>query len=148
MKFHRTLIAGSFAALTAVGALTAAMPVFSQPNPNDSSAVTSDASRQDKIRAHVQARLDRMAKQLNIDASQQGAWNRYAQTVQGMIGTGLQRPAKDADAATIVRFRAQLADAQAHKLAQLADATATLQQALNPDQRKTLGDLVRHSDHR
>ena|ERR1051325_3779716 len=148
MKLHRTLIAGGFAVVTAVSALTAAMPVFSQPSPNNSSAVTSDAGRQDKIRAHVQARLERMAKRLNIDASQQDAWNRYAQTVQGMIGTGLQRPAKDADAATVVRFRAQAAEDHARKLAQLADATATLQQALNPDQRKILDDLVRHGDHR
>jgi hypothetical protein len=148
MKPHRTFLAPTFAVLAVVASLVAAAPVLSQPSANDRSTVAEDAAaRQSKMREHLQARLDRMAKRLNIDASQQGAWNAYAKTVEGMIGTGLQRPAADADAATVVRFRAQVAAAHAQKLAQLADATGTLQQALTPEQRKVLDEIVRHPGH-
>lgn len=147
MKLQRYLIPGSLAAVALVGSLSLIAPAFSQPTPSDQPNATDNTAHQDRMRAHVQAHLDRMAKRLNIDASEQGAWNSYAATVQGLIGTGLQRPAADADAAAIARLRADIAAEHARKLAQLADATATLQQALNPEQRKILAELVRHPDH-
>jgi len=148
MKPHDSFLIHTLTALAVVTSLAVAAPALSQPSTNDRSAVAEDtAARQSRMREHVQARLDRMAKRLNIDASQQDAWNAYAKTVEGMIGTGLQRSAADADAATVVRFRAQVAAAHAQKLEQLADATAALQQALKPEQRKVLDQIVRHPGH-
>lgn len=148
MKTSVPFLAGSVAAMAIVGSLAFVTPVLSQPTPSNQPNATDSATRQDRMHAHVQARLDRMAKRLNIDASQQSAWEGYTNTVQGLMGTGLQRLAPDADAAAIARFRADMAAEHARKLAQLADATATLQQALNPDQRKILADLVRHPEGR
>ncbi len=143
MKTYRNFTTRSLAALAVAAALiTAAAPVLSQPNTVGQPAV--GASRQDRMREHVQTRLNRMAEQLKLEPSQQDAWNAYAKTAEGMAGTSLTRPAADADAAALVRFRAQLAAEQARKLNQLADATATLQQALTPEQRTVLNDLVRH----
>lgn len=88
-----------------------------------------------------------MAERLQITPAQQEAWTAYVNTVQSMMGTKLTRPAADADAASIARFRAQLAAERAQKLAQLADATAALQQVLDPEQRKTLDQVVRHARH-
>jgi hypothetical protein len=149
MKSHRNFIVSGAAALAVVALIAAAAPISSRANANDRTAVGEDATaRQDKMREHLQARLDHMAKRLNIETAQQGAWNAYVQTARGMIGPRPQRPAADADAATVVRFRAQLAAAHAQKLAQLADATATLQQALRPEQRRVLDEMVRHPEHR
>ncbi|MCZ7653884.1 MAG: hypothetical protein M5R42_05705 [Rhodocyclaceae bacterium] len=53
-------------------------------------------------------------------------------------------PAKDADAATLARHRADMAAKMATKLATLSDATAKLQGALTPEQAKTLADMTRH----
>ncbi len=145
MKTYRNFTTRSLAALAVAAALiTAAAPVLSQPNTAGQPATAAGASRQDRMREHIQTRLNRMAEQLKLEPSQQDAWNAYAKTVEGMAGTSLTRPAADADAAALVRFRAQLAAEQAQKLNQLADATATLQQALTPEQRTVLNDLVRH----
>lgn len=135
-----------FASLVLAASLLAvAVPVLSQPSTdNQPSTSGQSATRQDRMREHIQARLNRMAERLKLEPSQQDAWAAYAKTVEGMVGTGLARPAGDADAATLVRFRAQLAAEQAQKLNQLADATATLQQTLNPAQQKILSDLVRN----
>jgi hypothetical protein len=147
MKLLSYLVPGSLAVIAVVGSLSLAAPVLSQTTASDQSNATANAVNPDRMRAHVQARLERMAKRLNIDASQQSAWDSYANMVQGLIGAGMQRPATDADAATIARFRADVAAEHARKLAQLADATATLQQALNPEQRKVLAELVRHPEN-
>lgn len=135
-----------FASLVlATSLLAVAVPVLSQPNTDDQPGTSAEsATRGDRMREHVQARLNRMAERLKLEPSQQNAWTAYTQTVEGMFGTGLARPAADADAAALMRFRAQLAAEHAQKLQQLADATATLQQSLNPEQQKILTDLVRH----
>jgi hypothetical protein len=62
-----------------------------------------------------------------------------------------KKPGKDADAATIARFRAEQATGFAGKLTRIADATAKLQAALSEDQRKILSQTaqqVLHRDHR
>src|SRR5258706_13239011 len=122
MKPRDSFLIHTFTALAVVTSLAAAAPALSQPSTNDRSAVAEDtAARQSRMREHLQARLDRMAKRLNIDASQQDAWNAYAQTVEGMIGIGLQRPrpAAGADPPTVVRFPAPVAAAHAQKAEQL-----------------------------
>lgn len=141
MKSHRR-----FASLiVATSLLAVAIPALSQPQTDRQAGTSAEsAARQDRMREHIQARLTRMAERLQLEPSQQDAWTAYAKTVEGMVGTGSARPAADADAAALVRFRAQLAAAHAQKLNQLADATATLQQALNPAQQQILNDLVRH----
>lgn len=135
-----------FAALVlATSLLAVAIPVLSQPNTgNQPGTSTEGVSRQERMREHIQARLNRMAERLKLEPAQQDAWAAYAKTVEAMVGTGLAKPATDADAAALVRFRAQLAAEHAQKLNQLADATVTLQQALNPEQHEILKDLVRH----
>lgn len=141
MKTHRR-----FAALVlATSLLAVAVPVLSQPSTDNQPGTPAESvNRQERMREHIQARLSRMAERLKLEPSQQDAWAAYAKTVEGMVGTGLAKPATDADAAALVRFRAQLAADHAQKLNQLADATATLQQALNPAQQQILNDLVRH----
>lgn len=135
-----------FASLVlATSLLAVAVPVLSQPSTdNQANPSAPSATRQEQMREHIQARLNRMAERLKLEPSQQDAWTAYAKTVEGMVGTGLARPAADADAATLVRFRAQLAAEQAQKLNQLADATATLQQTLNPTQQQILKEFVRN----
>ena len=59
-----------------------------------------------------------------------------------------KRPEGNADAASIVRFRADMVAARAKKLGQVADATVKLQAALTPEQRKTFDQIVRHSHRR
>ncbi len=94
------------------------------------------------------ARLTKMAERLEIKSSQQGAWQTYAKTYAAMMDRNTQRPNEPADAATLVRYRASVAAEHATKLAQLADATVRLQETLTPEQRQTLTDMVRHSQHR
>jgi len=89
-----------------------------------------------------------MAERLQITPAQQDAWAAYAGTVQRLVGTKLARPAPEADAASVARFRAELAAERAQRLAQLADATAALQQVLDPEQQQALGKLVRHAGRR
>lgn len=136
-------------AIAIAASLITAAPAFSQPTDSNAPAAATDpAARQARIEQHLQARLDRMAERLQITPAQQPAWSTYVDTVKGLIGTKLTRPAPDADAASIARFRAEFATERAGKLAQLADATSALQQALEPQQQKTLGEIVRHAGRR
>jgi hypothetical protein len=135
--------------LGVAAALVVAIPVFSQPTgSNAPTASTSADAHHARIQRHLQARLDRMADRLQITSAQQAAWTSYANTIQSLIGTNLTRPAADADAASITRFRAERAAERARKLSQLADATAVLQQTLDPAQRNTLDQIVRHTAHK
>ncbi|HEX9810992.1 MAG TPA: Spy/CpxP family protein refolding chaperone, partial [Burkholderiales bacterium] len=122
---------------------------WSEPADTNAPAAQDDpAARQAHMQQHLQERLDRMAVRLQITPAQQDAWAAYAGTVQRLAGTKLARPAPEADAASVARFRAELAAERAQRLAQLADATAALQQALDPEQQQALGKLVRHAGRR
>jgi len=136
-------------ALTCVGTLvTAAVPALGETNTTGYPAVTEDSATRDaRLREHLQAHLERMATRLKINASQQQAWATYAQTVSTAFATRPSRPAADADAAAILRFRASLATTHAQRLTQVADATAKLEQVLSPEQRKTLDEIVRHQGY-
>jgi hypothetical protein len=101
------------------------------------------AERRERMQARMNQRLDRLAARLEIKASQQDAWNAYRSNVQSMFQDRRERPAPDADAATLLRFRADMAQRRAQHLATMADATAKLQQALDPNQRKVLDEIAR-----
>lgn len=134
--------------LVAAAVIAGAPAAWSQPNDTTAPAAQDHfAARQAHIQQHLQKRLGRMAERLQITPAQQEAWTAYVNTVQSMVGTKLTRPTTEADAASIARFRAELAAEHAQKLARLADATATLQEALDPEQRKTLDQMARYARH-
>lgn len=116
-------------------------PVLSQPNTGNPADAT---VRQEHMRQHLEMRLNKLAERLQITDAQQGAWKTYKQTIEGLMGSNIARPAPDADAASIARYRAELAAERAQKLSQLADATATLQQSLTPEQQQKLNEIARH----
>ena len=97
----------------------------------------------EKMHEHIKARLDKLAERLEIKPSQQAVWEEYAKSVESLAERGVKRPADDADAATILRYRADRTTEFAKKLTAIADATAKLQKALTEDQRKTLNQVVR-----
>lgn len=140
MKSKPVFITRGFAALLVAGGLAvASVPVLSQPE-TDGNAVT----KQERLRKHIDHRLDKMESRLSITPAQQAAWTQYRNTVEAQFGTPPARPATDADAVTLVRWRAERASDFARKLSVIADATETLQNALDVEQRKTLSKLVRH----
>jgi outer membrane lipopolysaccharide assembly protein LptE/RlpB len=98
---------------------------------------------QQRMQSRMQARLDQMANRLEIKASQQEAWQSYVKVHKDMFDGTMKAPAKDADAATIARHRADVAAQMAKKLDTLADATARLQSALTPEQARLLADMTR-----
>lgn len=98
---------------------------------------------QARMQSRLQARLDKMAERLEIKASQQDAWQAYVKVHKEMFDARPTPPAKDADAATIARQRADMAAHMAAKLATLAEATAKLQSVLTPEQAKLLADMTR-----
>jgi|CXWL01.1.fsa_nt_gi hypothetical protein len=101
-----------------------------------------------KFQAHMKARLDKMAARLEIKASQQAAWADYVKAREATMGSRPMRPAKDADAATIARSRAEFAAGMAQKLALMSDATAKLQAVLDENQQKTLNQMARRGGQR
>ncbi|MFL6711945.1 MAG: Spy/CpxP family protein refolding chaperone [Sulfurifustis sp.] len=145
MNAYRTVFVRGAAALAVTASLLAVSPTWSQTNTGNTTPSQDAASRQAHMQERVQARLDEFAKRLEITPAQQPAWDTYVKTVQNLIPANPQTPPADADAATLLRFRAQRASEHAQKLTQLADATSTLEQTLTPEQRKVLDDTVRHS---
>ena len=96
----------------------------------------------------MKERIAKMAARLEIKASQQGAWGDYVKARESMWANPPVRPAKDADAATIARSRADFAADMARKLAVVSDATAKLQAVLAPEQRKVFDEMARRGGHR
>jgi len=96
----------------------------------------------------MKERTAKMATRLEIKASQQGAWGEYVKAREAMWANPPVRPAKDADAATIARSRADFAADMARKLAVVSDATAKLQAVLAPEQRKVFDEMARKGGHR
>jgi hypothetical protein len=102
-----------------------------------------------RIQARVNQRLDRLGSRLEIKASQQETWEAYRKARTAMFGMRpAARPDATADAATLVRFRAERAQQRAQHLATVADATGRLYQALDANQRKVLDEAVRHTGRR
>lgn len=96
---------------------------------------------------------DRMADRLEIKASQQTAWQAFTKSLEAAMEHPAQKAEQKTDAASIARMRADMAAQHAQKLAQIADATAKLQEVLTPDQRTTLDQMAarfgeHHGGHR
>ncbi len=107
------------------------------------------AQMRERMQQRMKQRLDRMAARLEIKASQQDAWTAYRQARESMMtGARPQRPGQDADAATLTRFRAEMAQRRAQHMALMADATSKLQEALDPNQRKVLDEMSRRGGGR
>ena len=135
-----------------VGPAVAALALFTTASfaaPGDPPAAAAQPS--DASRAHSRAerraewiheRLERAANRLEIKASQQGAWQAFAQSVEAFGAPPAPRPGRDADATAIARYRADRAADAARKLAQVADATAKLESVLNDDQRKVFDEMA------
>ena len=96
----------------------------------------------------MKERIAKMAARLEIKASQQGAWGDYVKARESMWANPPVRPAKDADAATIARSRADFAADRARKLAVVSDATGKLQAVLAPEQRKVFDEMARRGGKR
>lgn len=96
----------------------------------------------------MKARIAKMASRLEIKASQQGPWGDYVKARESMWANPPVRPARDADAATIARARADFAADMARKLAAVSDATAKLQAVLAPEQRKVFDEMARRGGDR
>jgi len=138
--------------------IATAAPALSQPEGQGSrghrahSGQMSEADRtqmRERMQARMNQRLERMAARLEIKASQQDAWNEYRKARTSMFGaTRPQRPATDADAATTTRFRADMAQRRAQHMGTMADATAKLQEVLEPNQRKVLDEMSRRTGAR
>jgi len=136
-----------------MGLIATATPASTQPffegghGPRFHKAHMSEPDRAQKharMQEHMLKRLDRLGARLEIKASQQQAWAAFRNSVGAMIQDIPQHPARDADAATLMRHRADMAQRAAQRLATLAEATASLQQALEPDQRKVLDETARN----
>jgi hypothetical protein len=157
---NRTRITRAIAAAFLGTALVAsAVPAFSQSGVEGGRGSGQRASQmteadraqmRERMQARMNERLERMAKRLDIKPSQEGAWNEYRQARTAMFGQGArpQRPPRDADAATILRFRAEMAQRQSQRLLTMAEATAKLQDVLDPEQRKSLADMTRRGGKR
>lgn len=131
------------AALLGAGfALALAAPASAQPG-WDHGPREMTPEMQQRMQTRQQQRLDRMAQRLEIKPSQQEAWQAYAKARQELFAARPAAPARDADAATLARYRADRAAEMAQRLAALADATAKLQGVLEPAQAKTLAELTR-----
>ena len=138
------------AALLGTALVASAVPALSQ-SPGEGgrgprAGQLSEADRaqiRERMQARMNERLERMAKRLDIKPSQEEAWNAYRAARTSGFGAMPQRPARDADAATLTRFRAEMAQRRAQHMAVMAEATAKLQEALDPEQRKVLDEMAR-----
>jgi len=153
MSFNPSRIARAVSAAVLGATLFATTaPVFSQapgeggrgPAPHAQMSEADRAQMRERMQARRSQRLDRLAARLEIKASQQDAWASYRKTVESLMQDRPQRPARDADAATLMRFRAEMAQRRAKSLFVMADATGNLQQVLDPAQRKVLDEITRN----
>ena len=114
------------------------------PGPRAQMSEADRAQMRERMQTRMKERLDRFAQRLDIKPSQQDAWTAYRRTLESLWGQDRpQRPGREADAATILRFRAAMAQQHAKQLATVADATASFQQVLEPEQRKVLDQVAR-----
>jgi LTXXQ motif family protein len=128
--------------------LLAAVPLVSMSQQHD----RADPEHASRMHEHMQEMMDRhldhLAARLEIRASQQEAWKAFAGAVRGMVpATPPQPPGKDLDAAARARQAADRAADRAKRLSQLADATAKLQQVLDPPQKEVLNEVAREFGH-
>lgn len=102
---------------------------------------------QQHMQERMKTRMDRLAQRLEIKASQQAVWEDFAKSIETLPDNAAKKPGDDADAATIARYHADRAAEMAGKMNKIADATAKLEAALTPDQRKILDQTAQHFLH-
>ncbi len=142
-------------ALLGTALVASAVPALSQTTgegsrgPRAGQLTEADRAQiRERMQARMNERLERMAKRLDIKPSQEDAWNAYRSARTSGFGAKPQRPSRDADAATLMRFRAEMAQRRAQHMAVMAEATAKLQDALDPEQRKVLDEMTRRGGRR
>ncbi len=101
----------------------------------------------ERMQAMISARLDKLHERLEIKASQQATWEAFAKSLEALPQGMTPPPGKDADAATVARFRADNAQGVARKLSAIADTTARLQAVLTASQREILNEESHHFGH-
>ncbi|HWT71811.1 MAG TPA: Spy/CpxP family protein refolding chaperone [Oxalicibacterium sp.] len=141
MKKNHIPVLRAFLAGTASAVLTFAL---ASPASAASDAHSKMAHNWAERQAHLQAHLAKEADHLGITAAQQAQWQAYANAVESPTGNVHKLP-PDADAASIVRQRADMAAGHAAKLVRIADAAAALQAVLTQEQRGTFARMVRHA---
>jgi hypothetical protein len=138
------------ARVMAAVAIAAATICCIAPYANAAATNTSETASQEWARhrqEEIKIRVAKIANRLEIRSSQQNAWQAYANALTATMDSQFHKQQANMDAASIVRQRADAAAETARKLAQLADATARLQEVLAPDQRKTFDQIVQHAGH-
>ncbi len=111
-------------------------------------AQAQDGMQAPPAQERIAARMDRMASQLEIKPSQQGAWDEYARAVESLAQNRPKKPGENADAVEIARFRAQMARMAADKLGKIEKATEKLRSVLDGKQREVLDRMARNSMQR
>ncbi len=139
------MLATAIAIALSAGWITAA-PAATPPAGDP--AAMHQQHRMEHMQMKMKTRIAKMASRLEIKASQQGPWGEYVKAREALMGTMPARPPRDADAATIAKARAEFVADMARKLAVVSDATASLQAALTPDQRKVFDEMARRGGHR
>ncbi len=134
-------------ALGASAALGLAAARAADPSPAPNAVAQAGAPRMGR---HIQAHLDKLSERLEIKASQEPAWQAFANAFQDAMSSmvppeSASGPPKDA--AAMIRSHADRAQEHARKLAALADAADKLQQSLGPDQRQVFNEVARHFAH-
>jgi cell wall-associated NlpC family hydrolase len=139
----RTFALCNILAALSIGAILIAAPLCSA-QAADAGKDQSEALAQQRQK-WIRAKVDRDANRLEIKASQQAAWEDYANARKALAETTFTKLPENADAAAIARQRAERVSSFAQKLTKLAEATEKLQAVLSPEQRKTLDQIVRQA---
>lgn len=86
----------------------------------------------------IQARLNYMARQLNITSAQQSAWDSYAKAMTNMANQRWDQnyPGPDASQAAVLKYRSDRAAAHSKTLNELSQATAKLEAVLTAEQKQ------------
>lgn len=150
---RRVPAAAAAASFIAMAGIAAASFAATDPDPAPAAPATSASQARSHLERRqdwIRSRLARAAGRLEIKASQEPAWQAFAQSVEAFaVPSGGARPGRDADAAAIARYRANRASDIARKLTQVADATSKLEGVLTEDQRKVFDDMAhRYSEGR
>lgn len=144
----RTLAALAAGTVLAIGfhmTASAATPENATPEQHDHQNMQHDWAhhRQEQMKAH----LAKAAEHLNIQPAQQAAWQAYVNAIESPVGDARKPHEMATDAAGIARHRADIAAGFAAKMMNIAEATASLQAVLTPEQQQKFNKMVKHAWH-
>lgn len=109
---------------------------------SDSHAERASVSHADK-QDRASARLERLAKRLQLQPEQQTVWRDYAEAMKALSISQVSRPDKAADITTFERYRRDRAAEFASKMDKVVDATSRLEAALTQGQRQILQKVAK-----